>query len=59
METKDNNMTKAYKIMRREYGVPSECVDEFDTKAEAREMLAEYRLSDRAGVYWLKVERAK
>lgn len=52
-------MTRTYKIMRREYGVPSECADEFDTKAEAVEMMAEYRLSDRAGVYWLKVERAK
>lgn len=52
-------MTRTYKIMRREYGAPSECVDEFDTKAEAVEMMAEYRLSDRAGVYWLKVEPEK
>lgn len=52
-------MTRTYKIMRREFGIPSECVDEFDTKAEAVEMLAEYRLSDRAGIYWLKVERTK
>jgi hypothetical protein len=51
-------MTRIYKIMRREFGGWSECADEFDVKAEAVEMMAEYRLSDRAGVYWMKVERA-
>ena len=31
----------------------TETVDEFETRKEAREMLAEYRMSDRASEYYM------
>ena len=35
------------------YNGETETVDEFTTRKEAREMLAEYRMSDRASEYYM------
>lgn len=45
-------------IQRRGQGY-LETVDEFDTRREAREMLAEYRLSDPSAVYYLSTRPCK
>lgn len=36
-----------------------ETVDEFETRKEARAMLAEYRLSDPSGIYYLSSRPCK
>lgn len=48
---------KTYVQRRDAHGL--ETVDEFDTRREARAMLAEYRLADPAGTYYLSSRPCK
>lgn len=40
-------------FIQRRYGNKRETVDEFSTRKEAEEMLAEYRLSDQSATFYL------
>lgn len=45
--------------MQRKDGRNLETVDEFETRKEARAMLAEYRLSDRSADYYISTRPCK
>jgi hypothetical protein len=47
------------KYIQRKDSYSLETVDEFETKKEAREMLKEYRMSDRSAEYYISQRACK
>jgi predicted DNA binding CopG/RHH family protein len=48
-----NSAGKKYYYIQRKDNRDTQTVDQFETRKEAREMLAEYQLSDKSATYYI------